>query len=364
VSAERGESRGGGRGSVRTWERVAGLELVVEGYALERLESPLHDDVVRSTTVIRLLGAGRDGLGEDVTYANEDHDALAAAGAILPLAGSWTLESFSAHLAGLDQFPAPPQSEVYRRYRNWAFESAALDLALNQAGESLHAVLGRTPQPLRFVASLRLAEPPTLDPIELRLAQHPDLQFKLDPTASWDRTLVAQLAALDAVAVVDLKGHYVGTIVDNLPIPELYERVAEAFPTAWIEDPALNDETSPVLAAHRDRITWDAPIHTVDDVRALAFAPRMLNVKPSRLGSLRELFDLYDYCAEQGIGNYGGGQTELGVGRGQIEYLAALFHPNTPNDVAPAPYNFHPLPGDLPGSPLEPTPSRTGFRWS
>ena len=363
MSAARGDGVGG-RGSERTWDRVAGLELIVDGYSLERLEMALRDDFARTTTVIRLHGAGRDGLGEDVTYANEDHDALAAAGAILPLAGSWTLESFSAHLASLDQFPAPPHSEVYRRYRNWAFESAALDLALNQAGESLHARLGRPPQPLRFVASLRLSEPPTLEPIELRLAEHPDLQFKLDPTASWDAALVAQLAALDAVAVVDLKGHYVGTIVDNLPDPELYKRVAEGFPTAWIEDPALNDETEPVLAPYRERITWDAPIHTVDDVRALRFAPRMLNVKPSRLGSLRELLDLYDYCAERGIGNYGGGQTELGVGRGQIEYLAALFHPDTPNDVAPAPYNFHPLPGDLPGSPLEPTPSRTGFRWS
>ncbi len=32
---------------------------------------------------------------------------------------------------------------------------------------------------------------------------------------------------------------------------------------------------------------------------------------------------------------YGGGMGELGVGRGQIELLAALFHPDAPNDVAP-----------------------------
>jgi hypothetical protein len=89
----------------------------------------------------------------------------------------------------------------------------------------------------------------------------------------------------------------------------------------------------------------------------------MLNVKPSRLGSLQELLDLYDYCAAEQIGNYGGGQTELGVGRGQIEYLAALFHPDTPNDVAPAVYNMVPLPAGLPASPLTPSPSATGFRW-
>jgi len=118
-----------------------------------------------------------------------------------------------------------------------------------------------------------------------------------------------------------------------------------------------------MLAAHRDRITWDAPIHTVADVRGLAFAPRMLNVKPSRLGDLRELFAFYDYCEEHQIGLYGGGQSELGVGRGQIQYLASLFHADAPNDVAPSAYNLSPLPPGLPGSPLAPQPAATGFRW-
>ena len=127
----------------------------------------------RATVIAPAAAAAHEGLGEDVTYANEDHDALDAAGPVLPLAGSWTLRVFSEHLAALDQFPAPPESEVYRNYRNWAFESAALDLALRQAGEPLHAVLGREPAPLRFVASLRLPDPPTLEPVAARLASTP-----------------------------------------------------------------------------------------------------------------------------------------------------------------------------------------------
>ena len=63
--------------------------------------------------------------------------------------------------------------------------------------------------------------------------------------------------------------------------------------------------------------------------------PRTVNLKPSRFGSVRALFDGYDFCAERGMGAYGGGQYELGVGRGQIQYLAALFHPDAPNDIAP-----------------------------
>jgi L-alanine-DL-glutamate epimerase-like enolase superfamily enzyme len=348
---------------VSSFELIAGLALDVDGYELRRLDSPITSGNVRSTTVIAIQGRSQEGLGEDVTYANEDHDALNAAGAVLPLAGSWTIESFSAHLDTLDLFPSPPGSEVFRNYRRWAFESSALDLALRQAGRPLHDLLGRTPRPVNFVASVRLPEPPTLEPVDARVAQHPQLRFKLDPTPSWDAALIGELAARRLVATADLKSFYGGTVVDNAPDVPLYERIAEGLPEAWIEDPALTEKTAPVLARHHERITWDAPIHSVADLLALPFPPRMLNVKPSRFGSLRALFDFYDHCEEHGIGGYGGGQTELGVGRGQIQYLASLFHPDTPNDVAPVAYNLDPLPADLPGSPLEPAPFATGFRW-
>lgn len=342
---------------------IASLELEIDGYELRRLDSPITSGSVRSTTVIALQGGPEEGLGEDVTYANEDHDALGAAGPSLPLAGSWTIESFSAHLDTLELFPAPPGAPAYRNYRRWAFESAALDLALRQAGRPLHEALGREPRAVNFVASVRLPEPPTLAPVDARLAHHPDLRFKLDPTPSWDADLIGELAARGLVATADLKGYYSGTVVDNAPDPALYERIAEGLPDAWIEDPALTPETERVLSPHRARITWDAPIHSVADVLALPFEPQMLNVKPSRFGTLRALLDFYAHCAARGIGAYGGGQTELGVGRGQIQYLASLFHPDTPNDVAPAAYNLDPLPAQLPGSPLAPAPSPTGFQW-
>jgi len=59
---------------------------------------------------------------------------------------------------------------------------------------------------------------------------------------------------------------------------------------------------------------------------------------------------------------YGGGMGELGVGRGQIELLAAIFHPDAPNDVAPSAYNHDDPEGELPGSPLDPSPAPSGFR--
>ncbi len=346
-----------------TWEKLADLPVQIEDYALDPLQANVSSDFTRKSTVIRMLGGGEQGVGEDVTYDAEDHDILQAAGPALPLAGSWTIASFSEHLASLEPFPEPPQRDVSRRYRTWAYESAALDLALRQAGTTLHAALGREPQPVRFVVSLRLGEPPTIEPVSSRLALYPTLRFKLDPTSSWDEQLIAELQATRAVDSVDFKGLYTGTIVDQPADPVLYKRVVEAFPHAWIEDPKLTPEIDELLADHRERFSWDAPIHSIEDIEALPYPPRSVNIKPSRLGGLRNLLDAYDYCAERDIANYGGGQFELGVGREQIQYLASLFHGDAPNDVAPTGFNLPQPTQGLPSSPLAPAPSATGFRW-
>ena len=345
------------------YDRVANLPVEIESYELEGLEHRISDQFTRKTTVIRLRGGGHEGIGEDVTYSVDDQQALQEEGPTLPLAGSHTIDSFSKLLDRLSLFPSGPGLDAFRNYRRWAFESAALDLALQQGAVSLAKAVGRTPQPVNFVVSLRLPEPPSTEPVLHWLQHYPKLRFKLDPTSTWDDNVVTELQGTKAVDTLDLKGQYKNTPVDQSGDPTLYARVAMAFPQAWLEDPDLNDETNPVLEPHRPRITWDAPIHSVADITGLPFPPRTINIKPSRFGSIQELFDTYDYCDKRKIAMYGGGQFELGPGRGQIQYLASLFHPSTPNDVAPAVYNTSkPAPG-LPESPLKPAPSDTGFRW-
>ena len=346
-----------------TYEEIAELPLEIESYALERLERPVSSEFTRVTSVIRLQGQGEEGIGEDVVYDGEDHDLQQQKGPVLPLGGTHTVDRFSRLLEEVDLFPVPPKREVSRLYRRSAFESAALDLALRQEGRSLAAALGRTAQPVTYVVSLRLGEPPSMGPVLRRLEKYPTMRFKLDPTSSWTDELVAELVETGSVDSLDFKGRYTGTIVDQPPDPALYARVVRAFPDAWYEDPALTEETARILAPHRDQVTWDEPIHSVADIEALPFPPRMVNVKPSRFGPLRALFETYDYCTERGIGIYGGGQFELGPGRGQIQYLASIFHPHTPNDVAPVGFHDPDPAAGLPASPLEPRTEPTGFRW-
>jgi hypothetical protein len=346
---------------VNLYDAVRELPLTVEAYDLDVRSLDVSSDFTRKTTHIRLLGSGEEGIGEDVTYDAAEHDRQLARGATHDLAGEWTLESFSNRLAELPLFEGEPQMSAFHDYRRWAFESAGLDLALRQNGLSLARAVGRELRPLTYVVSMRLGEPPTLDRLKGWLHLYPNLRFKLDATSSWTDELVAELRELGCVDSIDFKGHYTGTMVDQGPDPALYRRVIEGFPGIWLEDPAIVDGTRELLVEVAPQVTWDAIIHSVEDIDSLPWPPRTVNVKPSRFGSIERLFAAYDYCEEHGIGAYGGGQFELGVGRGQIQYLAALFHPNTPNDVAPGGFNLPvPAPG-LPSSPLTVTPRETGF---
>jgi hypothetical protein len=346
---------------VSLYDAVRELPLSLEEVVPEMVVKTVSSEFTRRTTIVRLCqnanlkSPGVEGHGEDVTYSEEEHQPYRFPQ--LDLAGEWTFESFSKRLDELDLFPnGEPDQAAYRDYRRWAYESAGLDLALRQSQKWLPQIVRRHFQPVTFVSSTRATD------LDGWLEHYPDLRFKLDPTPEWTDELIAKLAARGNVDVLDLKGFYSGTPVDNPADPDLYRRVVEAFPDAWIEDPALTPETEEVLEPHRDRITWDAPIHSWADVEALPFPPKCLNVKPSRFGKLERLLEFYERCEENGIALYGGGQFEISAGRGQIQLLASIFCPDGPNDVAPGGYNDpDPRPG-LETSPLDPRAEPFGFR--
>jgi hypothetical protein len=318
------------------WDSIADLTVKVDHYSLERRESSTPGGWTRVTTTVVLHGDGSAGEGEDVTYEAELHDGVPDD---LMLAGTWSLDDLSRRLDEVE-----PLAEGYRR---WAFESAALDLALRQNELGLGEALGREERPVRFVVSTRAAP-------ERWLAVAPELEFKLDAEKDWDRPLLRGLRELDRVRVVDLKAYYRGTSVDLAPAPELYRAVVEELPDAIIEDAWLEDGLRETLAGAEDRLSFDAPIHSLDDLDGLPLEPRWLNIKPSRFGATRELLETIEACEERGIRMYGGGQYELGPGRPQIQRLASVFYPDGPNDVAPSAYNEGEPREGLPQSPLPP----------
>jgi hypothetical protein len=331
------------------FSHMADLPLEIDSYAFERLTGG-----ERITTMLRLVGGGTDGVGEEIGGMDAAYHDTLAEQTSWPLAGSWTLESFLDALASFDQWGGeePEWGDFARPFRNWMFESAALDLALRQAGRSLPEALGRTPHNVTFVNSFPLGEGASLDVLLRRAAMYPTVGYKVDAAPSWTADTVRALAATGLVRTVDFKGRY-GSEVEGDLAP-VYEAVVELLPDALIEDAHVEF----VDALPHERLSFDAPIKRVADIGDT----RTINIKPTRIGGLRPLLEIYEHCAEHGVAMYGGGMGELGPARMQIQLLASLFHPDGPNDVAPPAFNLpEPVEG-LPASPLVVSKPPFGFR--
>jgi hypothetical protein len=339
-----------------TYDRIAPLPVLIDDVAYERTSQTVSSGFERVSTVIVMRGGGHEGRGEDICYAPADHDLLPPP-ETLRLEGSHTISALAEQLDGSMLFTGEPSMPASRAYRRWAFESAALDLALRQAGSTLGEIVGREPAPVRFVVSTRMD-------VRDWLAVAPELEFKVDPIpGEWDPAHMDALAATGRVRVCDIKAHYHGTPVDTLPDAAFHKTIAEHFPDAVLEDASLDPDVLAVLAGDFDRLSFDAPIHSLADVDALPMPVKHLNIKPSRFGPLSRLLECIDACLERGVQLYGGGQFEIGVGRGQVQEIASLFYPDTPNDVAPPAYNAPAPVTGLPSSPLSPPPRRAGFGW-
>jgi hypothetical protein len=297
----------------RDWED---LPLTIEHKTVTRMVLP-H----RTTAIVHLEGGGDHGSGEEVTF--QEDDLLPESGQV-PWRFSGSFLEFSLWLALRDFFERAPEHEVVRNYRQWAFEAAALDLALRQAGLRFDETVGRVAEPVHFVVS----------PASGFSEFPPEARLKID---------AVDLRPGLPVDVVDFKGSGDQTAV---------EAAVALYPDALLEDP-------PVVVPGA-RASWDIPITSASEIRRLPDRPSAINVKPARLGSVADLFDLYAHCTAEGIDMYGGGQHEVGPGRAQIQLLASLFHPQAPNDVAPAGYNEPNAADGLPRSPLELLP-RVGF---
>jgi len=294
--------------------RLGALTLTVDSVAVDRLEQIVDDGSVRRTAVLRVSGLAEEGAGEDVTFQPDDllvDPPPLDWRSITRLADLWEL------LEEADLFDRAPRYDVVRSYRRWAIEAATLDLALRQAGLRLADVLGMELQPLRFVVSPAAGCAHAVHGASLKLdAPHlePGLPVEIiDFKAAGDEELVARALAL--------------------------------YPDALLEDPPI---VPPVGS-----VSWDIPIRSARDLGSVERIAAV-NVKPARVGSLRAVLALYEACATRGIPAYGGGQFELGPGRGQAQLLAALFHPDAPNDLAPSRY-YAGRPGSLeplPASPL------------
>src|SRR5204862_1513231 len=174
------EGRTAAMGTDATYSRVADLPVRIEHCELLPLTRDTSSGFTKISIVVRLTGGGHEGQGEDITWDQIDQiEQLRRAGDLAWLRGRRTVEEFSTLLGLADLFPVEPIRDSARFYRRWAFESAALDLALRQHRLSLEDAVGRPARPVNFLSSVRIGDPPSLGPLHARLGADPELRFKL-----------------------------------------------------------------------------------------------------------------------------------------------------------------------------------------
>lgn len=295
--------------------RIEALPLRVQRVdcAIAPVAVPSYPDGPRPSSTLILEGDGAAGRGEHVGWSPAAHEGFAARARALPLAGCATVGAASA-LA---------RARLGEPYDRAALEAAAIDLALRQASTDLFALAGTTPRPVRYVLSFeRVADP--LGRARLELAPNAQLELKVDADPGWSEDVLAGLAALARVAVLDFKQS--GDRAAHL-------RAHRLLPDALLEDPLPGD--APWPASLRARLALDAAITSATRVAELAERPAAINLKPSRVGGVLESLRVAAACAERAIDVYLGGMFEVGVGRVLVQTLASLLSPDGPNDVAP-----------------------------
>lgn len=293
-----------------TFSRIADLPVEVEEIRLPGLD----EDIVVAA------GRGATGRGEIVRGYPLPVERTSWEGVSESILGRWPFHLLSHRLDECN----------LTNGQRWAVETACLALGLAQQGRTLAEALGRKLRPVRFSLHQQAAGRPfEVERLLAWIRTDPGLRLSVDADPAWDDRTLAALAETGAVEVVDLHSYE----EDPMPPPESCLRICSALPHALLEDPALVEETRRPLAAHPGGVSWDAAIYSTIEIEALD--ARAVNIRPARFATWRRLLDAYDHCRTHQILCYAGSSGEGPLGRLQLRYLAALFHPDAPNQTAP-----------------------------
>ena len=111
------------------------------------------------------------------------------------------------------------------------------------------------------------------------------------------------------------------------------------FDLLLIEQPLAHDDIidhARLQAALETPVCLDESIHSADDARKAIDlgACRVINIKVSRVGGLREAKRVHDLCRARGVPVWCGGMHEFGIGRAANVAIASLPGFTLPGDVS------------------------------
>jgi len=221
------------------------------------------------------------------------------------------------------------------RFARAGLELAAWDALARSRGLSLAAMLGATRPAIESGVSLGIEADfgRLFGLIDGYVAEgYRRVKLKIGPGRDVETVRAVRERYPDLPLQVDANSAYTLDDLDHL-------RWLDEFGLLLIEQPLSDedmDDHARLQAALQTPICLDESLHSLADVRrALDLdACRVVNVKPGRVGGLREAVAIHDLCLARGVPAWCGGMHEFGIGRAANVALAALPGFTLPGDVS------------------------------
>jgi O-succinylbenzoate synthase len=230
--------------------------------------------------------------------------------------------------------------KFYRPVKGNNFAKAGLEIACWDAlahheGKSLATLLGET-RP-EILSGVSLGIEPDLETLFGLIDQYLSegyRRIKLKIAPGWDVDIVRSVRERypEIALQVDANSAYRLADLDHL-------KQLDAFSLLLIEQPLAHDDIidhARLQAVLRTPICLDESIHSAEDARkALDIqACRVINIKVSRVGGLREAKRIHDLCLGRGVEVWCGGMHEFGIGRAANLAISSLPGFSLPGDIS------------------------------
>lgn len=214
-------------------------------------------------------------------------------------------------------------------------EMACWDLLARREGKPLAALLGGTQT--EIVSGVSLGIERDVETLFGLIDQYLDegyRRIKLKIAPGWDVDVVRRVRERhpEVPLQVDANSAYTLDDIDRL-------KQLDDFNLLLIEQPLAHDDIIDhvrLQAALKTPVCLDESIHSAEDARkALDLgACRVINIKVSRVGGLREAKRVHDVCASRGVPVWCGGMHEFGIGRAANLAVSSLPNFTVPGDIS------------------------------
>jgi O-succinylbenzoate synthase len=214
-------------------------------------------------------------------------------------------------------------------------QAAFYDLLAQSQGKSLQKVLGGKGKTVKVGVSVGIQ--PTTAALVERVGQYLDegykrIKIKIKPGRDVADAKAVRAAFPDILLQVDANSAY--TLADIATIKQM-----DDLNLLLIEQPLSEDDIfdhAKLQPQLKTPVCLDESILSARHARWAheLGACKIINIKPGRVGGLREGLRIHNYCAEVGMPVWHGGMLETGIGRAANLALASLPNFKLPGDVS------------------------------